>query len=89
MKWLTIIFAGLLVLLQYELWIAPGGIAEAWNLHRALVVMQTKNAKLASRNDVLTADVNDLKHGFEAIEEHARNDLGMVQPNEVFYQVVQ
>ena len=79
----------MLVLLQYELWVAPGGVAEIWNLHQAIAAMQTKNTKLADRNAILAADVDDLKHGYEAIEEHARNDLGMVQSDEVFYQVVQ
>jgi cell division protein FtsB len=37
---------------------------------------------------VLDAEVRDLKQGTGAIEERARNDLGMIKPGEVFYQVV-
>lgn len=45
------------------------------------------NKKLAERNAILMADIFDLKHGNEAIEEHARNDLGMIKKGEVFYQI--
>lgn len=75
-------------MLQYELWISPRGIAEAWNLHHNIIVVQAKNSKMADRNAVLYAEVNDLKHGNAAVEEHARNELGMVKRGEVFYQIV-
>ncbi len=37
----------------------------------------------------LHAEVLDLKQGIAAIEERARHDLGMVKPNETFYQLVE
>ncbi|MGH8179800.1 MAG: septum formation initiator family protein, partial [Steroidobacteraceae bacterium] len=37
----------------------------------------------------LEAEVQDLKSGTAAIDELARSDLGMIGPNETFYQVVQ
>jgi hypothetical protein len=43
---------------------------------------------LAERNAQIKAEVADLKHGLTALEERARNDLGMVAVNETFYQVV-
>jgi len=39
------------------------------------------------RNNVLNAEVTDLKQGFSAIEERARNELGMVKQDEIFFQV--
>ena len=33
------------------------------------------------------ADVRDLKTGFEAVEERARSELGMVRGDEVFFQL--
>ena len=41
------------------------------------------------RNSRLAAEVQDLKSGTAAIEERARSDLGMIGPNETFYQVVE
>ena len=46
------------------------------------------NAQLKTRNDKLSAEVEDLKQGSEAIEERARSELGLVKPGETFYRVV-
>jgi cell division protein FtsB len=40
------------------------------------------------RNQALDAEVVNLKQSFEAAEERARTDLGMIGVNETFYQVV-
>ena len=37
----------------------------------------------------LSAEVEDLKHGDEAVEERARSELGLLKPGETFYQVVE
>jgi cell division protein FtsB len=47
------------------------------------------NTSLSERNQQLHAEVLDLKQGIDAIEERARHDLGMVKPNETFYQLVE
>ena len=39
------------------------------------------------RSNALAAEVKDLKQGFEAIEERARYELGMVKNDEVFFQL--
>ena len=39
------------------------------------------------RNNVLNAEVSDLKQGFSAIEERARSELGMIKQDEIFFQV--
>ncbi|MEO6186323.1 MAG: septum formation initiator family protein, partial [Steroidobacteraceae bacterium] len=36
----------------------------------------------------LAAEVRNLKQGFEAVEERARSELGMIGSNETYYQVV-
>ena len=40
-------------------------------------------------NAALQAEVTDLQQGLDAIEEHAREDLGMIKKGETFYQVVE
>lgn len=59
-----------------------------------LVILQSKladqkaaNAKAVVNNERLASEVNDLKIGLEMVEERARQELGMVKPNEVFVQV--
>jgi len=46
------------------------------------------NARLSRRNGALDAEVRDLKQGFEAIEERARYELGLIKQDEIFFQVV-
>jgi len=88
MKLIIIALALLFLLLQYELWFANGGLVSAWHLKHSVSQQQQANQKLKQRNQVLKADIKDLKSGNEAIEERARNDMGMVKKNETLYQVV-
>ncbi len=81
---LTMLFVGL----QYKLWFEQGGISEVWRLKHEISIHLADNAQLMQRNTALMAEIEDLKSGQIAIEEHARNDLGMVKPGEVFYQVI-
>jgi cell division protein FtsB len=73
--------------LQYNLWVGEGGINDVRKLKQTIAAQQTENATLAERNRVLEAEVKDLKTGMEAIEEHSRQDLGMIKNNETFYLV--
>jgi cell division protein FtsB len=83
-----LVLAGLLLALQYPLWLGKGSWARVWELDRSLAQQRVANAKLKARNDAIDADVKDLKQGLEAVEERARLELGMVKKDEVFYQVV-
>jgi len=88
MRLLTYALAGFIVLLQYPLWIGKGGWLRVWSLERQVEEQKLANAALAQRNGALDAEVRDLKQGFEAIEERARYELGMVKQDEVFFQAV-
>ena len=57
-----------LVLLQYQLWIATDGMRAVMQLKQDMQVQQEKNNVLAVRNQVLAAEVQDLKSGNDAIE---------------------
>ena len=88
MKPLAYILAGLVLALQYPLWIGKGSWTRVWELERQRDAQRAINARLKSRNDALDADVRDLKEGTDAVEERARLELGMVRKDEIFYQVV-
>jgi cell division protein FtsB len=88
MRILSIVFAALIVLLQYPLWLGKGGWLRVWEIDRQVTVQKTGNDKLRVRNDALDAEVRDLKQGYEAIEERARYELGMVKQDEIFFQVM-
>lgn len=88
MKWVIIIFIGLILLLQYRLWIDDGGIPEVLQLQNEVNTIQQEKAKLEDRNQQLRAEVADLKKGIDAIGERARSELGMVGKDEIFYQLI-
>jgi cell division protein FtsB len=60
-----------------------------WELDRQLEAQRQSNEQLRARNAALDAEVRDLKTGYDAIEERARSELGMIRQDEVFYQVLQ
>jgi cell division protein FtsB len=86
MRALAIILGALILLIQYPLWFGKGGWLRAWEVDRQVGTEKQKNAELEARNAHLGAEVRDLKTGTEAIEERARQELGMVKPDEIFYQ---
>jgi len=79
----------LLVFLQYRLWLGEGSLNEIWQLHQAIDAQARENAVLKERNAALDAEVKDLKHGLDAIEERARAELGMIKKDETFYRIVE
>ena len=89
MRYLAWIFVALIAALQYPIWLGKGGWLQVREFDRHLAAQKEANAKLKSRNDALDADVRDLKTGYEAIEERARSELGMVKQDEVFFQLRQ
>ena len=87
MKILAITLISFLAILQYDLWMGEGSLTAAWRMENAIEDQQQENARLQARNDALTAEVQDLKDGTAAIEERARNELGMAREKETFIQV--
>lgn len=88
MRWFIAALAAVLVLLQYRIWMSPDGAREVMRLDRAVAEQRAENERLKARNEQLFAEVRDLKQGFAAVEERARAELGLVAPNETYYQVV-
>lgn len=82
------ILIALFILLQYQLWFSSGGVISVYHLNKNIHQQILENKTFANRNAALEADIDDLKNSNEAIEERARNDLGMIKKGEIFYQVV-
>ncbi len=81
---LVLIAAIVFCLLQSKLWMGDGGFLDIQEIKQEIALQKTENEKLSERNRILKAEVNDLKSGTEAIEEHARADLGLVKSDETF-----
>ena len=85
MRVIVVTLAVILAALHYGLWIADDGLRELWRLESAVAARTAENEDKAARNAALEGEVVDLKQGLSAIEEKARNDLGMVGREETFY----
>ncbi len=88
MRAVTLILFVLLVLLQFKLWLGEGGFREVARLEARVENQREQNDDLLQRNAELQAEVEDLRERLDAVEERARNELGLIKPAEQFYQVV-
>jgi len=88
MKWLLFALALAFVTLQYRLWFGDGSLSEVVQLSNELKRQKQRLRELEQRNRKLEARVLDLQQGFDAYEEQARQDLGMVRKGETFFQII-
>lgn len=86
---LITVLLGIIALLQYQSFAGTGGYAEQRVLKKQLVLQREVVALQTNRNSALAAEVADLKSGVDAVQAHARRDLGMVLPNETFFLITE
>lgn len=84
-----IVLAIFLALLQYRLWFSHDGLPSLLRLHHQVEKQRLDNERLAERNQVLAAEVQDLKSGLDALEERARSELGMIRQGETFFHIIE
>jgi len=85
---LTLLLVVFIGLLQYRLWFGDGNLREVGRMQTRIVELKQEGERRKQRNAALEAEVNDLKRGTEAIEESARQNLGMIREGEIFVQIV-
>jgi cell division protein FtsB len=88
-KVLAAILGALILAIQFPLWLGKGGWLRVWEVDAQVAAQRARNAQLEARNAGIAAEVRDLKQGLDAVEERARYELGMVRPDEVFFQIVE
>lgn len=79
----------LLIVLHAQLWSGRGSVSQVASMKQALAELERSNQAARLRNDQVANEVRDLQEGLGMIEELARQDLGMVKPNEIFVQIAQ
>ena len=89
MRLLALVLVVLISALQWPLWVGKGGWMRVWELDQQVKAQRHTNDGLRARNAALEAEVRDLKTGYDAIEERARSELGMIKQDEVFFQVIE
>lgn len=81
------LLVGLLLMLHAQLWLGRGSVPRVAEMKRELATQLEANEQAQQRNDQIASEVRDLQEGLDMVEELARQDLGMVRPNEIFVQV--
>lgn len=84
-----LLLIGVIAALQYGLWLGKGSWMRVWEIDRQIALQRQVNERLGARNAALDAEVRDLKEGLGAVEERARNELGMIRHDEIFFQVLE
>ena len=87
MRWIPLVLAALLVMVQGDLWFGKGNLPYVWGLQKELDAQRMANEVARQRNARMSAEVSDLKEGLEMVEEKARAELGMVRPDEILVQI--
>ncbi len=85
MKSLAFVLFVLVLAIQYPLWWGKGSWAQVKEYNALLLEKKHLVKELKSRNDGLDAEVRDLKQGLDAVEERARMELNMIEPNEHYW----
>lgn len=88
MRLLTVIIIGLVLVLQYRIWFGQHGLQDFRELQSDVARQETANESLEQRNQLIAADIDDLRNALEAVEERARNELGLVRPEETFFRLI-
>jgi len=89
MKILLAVLIVLIALLQHRLWHGNGGIEDIKAHQQQLSDLNVEVEEKSTRNKALYAEVEDLRKGQEALEERAREELGMIREGETFFQVLE
>ena len=89
MRLLIVILIIVFIALQFRLWFGDGSLSEVVQLSKELELQKQRLQELEERNRILEAQVLDLQNGFDAYEEKARSDLGMIKKEETFFQIVE
>lgn len=86
---LIVILLLMLVGLQSRLWIGSGSFAHVNGLQKQMAQADAENSVKEERNKVLRKEIRALKNGLDAVEEKARNELGLIKEGETFFLLVE
>ena len=89
MRFFAVVSVVVCLALQYKYWFGKSGYFEVRILADQVEQQVRLNDQLRERNRVLRAEVDGFRDGLEAVEAHARADLGRVVEGETFYLVVE
>ena len=88
MRFVIILLAILLVLLQYKLWFEHDGVRKTMTLKKEVAVQEQKDRAFHKKDLKLALKVQDLRKGKDSVETIAREKMGMIKSGETYFQIV-
>ncbi|GLS92231.1 cell division protein FtsB [Psychromonas marina] len=88
MRFFFVLVLFVFALEQYHLWWGKNGWQDHHQLLQEVALANESNAELQLRNQMMFSEIYDLKLGSDAIEERARNELGLVKQGETFFRII-
>ncbi|GLS14900.1 FtsB family cell division protein [Hydrogenophaga electricum] len=85
-RFIPALLMALLVVIHAQLWFGRGSVPQVNALRLDLSRVEVANKAAQHRNEQVASEVDDLREGLYTVEELARQDFGMVKPNEIFVQ---
>ena len=85
MKFIALLLVLFLVMMQVNIWLTKDGYSRVAEIKELIQDQQKENNEMVSRNSQLKEEIKNLKDGYSAIEEKAREDIGMIKEGEEFY----
>ena len=86
-RFVSALLVALLLIFHAQLWWGRGSVQQVRQMKQELMALEQANHDARLRNEQIANEVTDLREGLDMIEELARQDLGMVKPNEIFVQI--
>lgn len=86
-RFIPALLIALLFIVHAQLWFGRGSVTQVASMKQHLATQEQTNREAQLRNDQLLSEVRDLQEGLDMVEELARQELGMVKPNEIFVQI--
>ena len=85
-----ILLVALLLALQVKLWFGDGSLEDQARLQRSVEAQQSANDRLEARNEIIEREIQEFQEDTQgAIEERAREDLGLIKEGETLYLLVE
>ena len=83
MKWVNSLLLVVVVYLSWSL-ATDRGLLSLYKLQQLIVKQQAENADIEERVAMLSREVEALKTSIDAVEEIAREEMGLIRPGEIF-----
>ena len=85
MKLYLVLLITIFLIMQYMYWFGESGFFATRLLVVDVKTQADFNERLVTRNNQLRVEIDNLKSNDSVIEAIAREELGMIKPNEKFY----